>query len=98
MSRELYVYYRVAAADAGAAQAAVAALFAQLRRDHPALSARLLRRPPADAPAEQTWMEVYAQPGAGVDAALQARIEAAAHATLGALVRGERHAEVFTAF
>lgn len=94
--RELYVYYRVPRATVVSAHAAVTAAQAALRADHPGLLARLLRRDgalPADA---QTWMETYTRPvsAAGVDAALQAAIDAAA-APLLAFIDGPRHVEAF---
>ena len=42
--RELFVYYRVRAAQAGAAHCAALAFQGALRVGHPALTARLLRR------------------------------------------------------
>ncbi len=97
--RELYVYYRVAPARADAARAVVTEAQAGLRTRHPGLVARLLRRADAaDPAASQTWMETYALPGSaeGVDAAVQAQVEAALAATLG-LIDGVRHAEAFSA-
>jgi hypothetical protein len=92
--REIYVYYRVAAADAGALAVQVRALQAALRASHRGLQARLLRRPVV--PGElQTWMEVYAIPG-GVSEELQGKIEAAAAPLLPSLA-GARHCEVFEA-
>ena len=97
--RELFVYYRVLASDSVAAQTALQAMQARLRARHPGLLARLLHRPDAQDGVE-TWMETYAFPadhgGDGVDASLQATIEAeaAAHA---ALIAGPRHTEVFIA-
>ena len=73
--RELFVYYRVRSAQAGAAHRAALAFQGELRSRHPALMARLLRRDEntvqgidsdsdiANATAtasEQTWMETYA--------------------------------------
>ena len=94
--RELFVYYRVAPATADEAHAAATALQAALHAAHPGLQARLLRRDngPADA---ETWMETYALPSSpgGVDAALQATIEAAAAAALAVFIDGARHVEAF---
>lgn len=97
--RELFVYYRVATADALAAQAQVQALHAELRALAPRLECRLLRRPEA-AGGEQTWMETYAidpmhEPG-GVSAELQAEIEACAARRV-TRIAGPRHVEVFVA-
>lgn len=95
--RELFVYYRVAAAQAAIAHAQVQALHAELRAVAPELNARLLRRP--DEPAgQQTWMETYsvdpALDAAGVSVELQAEIEAHAARLLGTIA-GPRHVEVF---
>ena len=98
--RELFVYYRVNAADADAARAAVLACQSRLRSRHPELSARLLRRP-GEIDGRQTWMETYAvdssRAPAGVDVELQAAIEAEAAAALPRWLDGPRHTEVFTA-
>ncbi len=94
--RELYVYYPVAAASAAQARIQVAALHAELRAYAPQVRARLLMRPVKDEE-DQTWMEIYtstATPGEGIDAALQAGIEARASRTLTA-ISGPRHVEVF---
>ena len=98
--RELFVYYRVAAASAHGARAAVDALQAALRAAHPGLEARLLcRRGDGPAGGVETWMETYARPGTpgGVDAALQQAIEEGAAAALAAWVDGARHGEAFEA-
>ena len=98
--RELFVYYRVAAASAQGARAAVEALQAALREAHPGLEARLLRRR-GDGPdaSVETWMETYARPAApdGVDAALQRAIEEGAATVLAAWVDCARHVEAFEA-
>jgi len=93
--RELFVYYRVDAANAAAARRAVLAMHDRLRGVHPGLDARLLIRA-GDGSAPQTWMETYAVPGAadGVDADIEASIEAEA-ASWSHLVDGPRHAEAF---
>jgi hypothetical protein len=106
--RELYIYYRVAEAHAASAHAAVIAMQADLRRAHPQLRTRLLRR--ADTVGEpQTWMETYAvdATGAGgasstdaphgIGATLQAAIELAALA-LQPWLASPRHVEAFEAF
>lgn len=90
--RELFVYYRVRSNKAAAARAAVLRLHAQLRCDHPQLSARLLRRPDEEN-GLQTWMEIY-MAELGITDDIQARIEAGAHALL-PLLAGPRHTEVF---
>jgi hypothetical protein len=92
--RELFVYYRVAEADLGAAAHAVGAFQAALRGRHPALQAKLLRRPELTE-GRATLMEVYAQAGAdGVDADLQADIERHAQ-VLQPWLQGPRRVEVF---
>lgn len=95
-AHELFVYYRVAPADAQHAAAAVHTMQAGLRASWPGLQARLLRRPEPTPQGELTFMEVYARPGwpAGVDAPLRAEIEAAATA-LAPWLAGARHTEVF---
>ena len=95
--RELFVYYRVDAANASAAGRAVAAMQERLRHAHPGLVARLLSRAGSDS-AEQTWMETYALPASagGIDAGIEAAIEAAA-ADWRSLVAGPRHVEAFLA-
>ena len=97
--RELFVYYRVPAAGARAAQATAIAAQAALRAAHPGLVARLLRRDDgvdAGQAAAATWMETYARPCVppGVDEALQSAIESAC-APLLALIDGARHVEAF---
>ncbi len=97
--RELFVYYRVRAAEAEAAFAFVRELHARLALEHPGLHGRLLRRPEEpDGP--QTWMETFAvdprQAPNGVDTDLQSAIEAAA-APLLPLIDGARHTEAFVA-
>lgn len=101
MPRELYVYYRVATRDADALRLAVSAMHDRLRRAHPGLQARLLRRMDALA-GEDTWMETYAMPASigvpeaagGVTDVLCARIEREA-AAWQHLLAGPRHAEAF---
>lgn len=66
-----------------------------LRAAHPDLVTRLLKRD-GDATQSKTWMKTYALSKAGgIDAALQADIEAAAMPLQG-LIDGDRHVEVFT--
>ncbi|PPE70642.1 DUF4936 family protein [Caldimonas thermodepolymerans] len=90
--RALFIYYRIASADAGAARPAVEAMHAALRRRHPELEAALWRRP-QEKDGVQTWMEIYAHPQ-GVSEALEAEIEEAAR-TLSPWLQGARHVEVF---
>ena len=125
--RELFVYYRVRAAQAGAARRTALAFQAELGLRYPALTARLLRRDEGevidtgigksvgtsvdknidknashdnDRGRDATWMETYLiDPridAAGVSAALQAEIEAAAR-VLEPFLNGTRHTEVFIA-
>jgi hypothetical protein len=97
--RELYVYYRVPAPALARAEREVAELQADLRRGHPGLRARWLRRP-AEPGETQTWMETYAvDPAvapAGVDAALEQAIATAAAQRLTG-IDGSLHVEVFLA-
>jgi hypothetical protein len=91
--QELFVYYRAAPRDAAALESAVRRMQAALTRQHPGLSARLLRRPePRDG--FVTWMEAYAWPAAdGPDAVAQA--VSAAAAPLAGWIVGPRHVEHF---
>lgn len=94
--RELFIYYRIHAAQAERARAAVLDFQARLRARHPALSTQLYQRTDqsTDLP---TWMETYALrdlQGRGVDDALQAEIEAEAACLAGAIA-GTRHTESF---
>lgn len=85
---ELYVYYRVARADAVAAHAQVEAAQARLRSALPGLEARLLRRSD-DAGRDPTWMEIY-RLKAGLDDAACAQVDAVMrdwpHARIGARI------------
>lgn len=56
---ELFVYYKVAQSQAGAAQQQIHALQAALRLQWPGLDARLLQRGDLAADGPQTWMETY---------------------------------------
>jgi Domain of unknown function (DUF4936) len=98
--REIYVYYRIRAADGAAATSAVTACHRALRARHPALRTRLLQRSEGTGDV-QTWMEVYAidgpNAGSGIDAYVLADIERSASAALAAWTDGERHTEVFEA-
>lgn len=97
--RELYIYYRVPVRLAAALLEQVTRMQDDLGSHHPGLKSRLLRRADALSPAtsgaalaEETWMEIYMHPQ-GIDAALQAAIEAAAREQL--TLPGARHIEVF---
>jgi len=94
MNHELYIYYRVRAREASAAQAAVLQMQSALRAAYPALVARWLRRPDEDQ-GLQTWMETYAI-DAGITDAMRAHIEAQA-LVLRSFIDGPRHTEVFVA-
>ena len=90
---QVFVYYRVRAADAAAAIAAVRAGQAHLRLSLPGLACTLSRR--ADDAAEHlTLMETYAHADA-VTAAAQRDIERQMRAAIEAWLIGERHIEVF---
>ncbi len=94
--RELFVYYRIRPAAESLARVIVLDFQRELMRQHPHLSARLLRKDEAPNGAP-TWMETYAMNPPherGIDAALQATIERLA-APLQACVDGERHVEAF---
>ena len=94
---QLYVYYRVAPPQAGAAAAAAQALQHELMSKQPGLHCGLLQRadPGAGSGANTvTLMEVYTLEG-GIGAALAAEIERVASARMGHLVQGVRHVEVF---
>jgi hypothetical protein len=87
---DLYVYYKLQAADAPALAPRVRALQARLA-DDTGVRPQLKRRPGA-ADGLQTWMEVYP----AVDAEFTARLAAAADAAgIGALLAGPRRTEVF---
>ncbi|HEX6722510.1 MAG TPA: DUF4936 family protein [Burkholderiaceae bacterium] len=89
--RELYVYYRVAAAHWRDAAHAVAQWQQQMGASHPRLVARVLRRPETRDGAV-TLMEVYG----GIDAAFEAAIAHGAPA-LEPWLLGERRIERFDA-
>lgn len=90
--RELYIYYTVTSANSAGARSAVEAFQNDLRRRHPTLLARLLKRP-GTALDLQTWMETYASPG-GVSDDMERDIEEAARA-LEPFITGSRNVEVF---
>lgn len=93
LPRTLFVYYRVAEADAAAAADAIKQCQAELSMAHPGLRCQLWRRPEAST-SEVTVMESYAAPD-GIDEALAQRIEAQATLALLPWLRGTRHTEVF---
>ena len=103
MARELFVYWKIAREQAGAAHAAAVDLLQTLRNTHPALESRLMRR--ADEADEgdkaskaseiATFMETYSARPVGVTPAMQAAIEAQAHLAFATLGHPARHVEVF---
>lgn len=96
--RRLFIYWRVAAADAHAAAQAVRALHGQWRALYPGLRAELFVREDL-AIADTTLMETYAMEtgvsNGGVSPELHASIEAAAEETTRTWRHGQRHVEVF---
>lgn len=95
MQHELFIYYRAPVQHAEALSDAVHRMQDTLRRAHPGLQARLLRRADIDGHAiDPTWMETYALPTVLEPAAFTAAIALAAQALSPWLV-GERHVEHF---
>lgn len=92
MSRQLYVYYRVAEADLPAVAHAVRDCQSSLMQASPGLRCELLRRPELRE-GQFTLMEIY-QSADGIDNAQQTRIDAALEA-LNLPLAGPRHTEVF---
>lgn len=95
--RELFIYYRSRAERSAEVAERIHAFQAGLCRRHPALRARVLRRPESR-DGWQTWMEIYSTDTMhgpdGVSAALQQDIEAQAE-VLRDCIEGGRHTEVF---
>ena len=96
---QLYVYYRVAQAQAAEAIDAVNALHAELAAQQRGLQCSVLQRAGGSAATvadSLTLMEVYRlEGGVGIGAALAAQIDRSAQVRLGAWLLGERHVEVF---
>jgi hypothetical protein len=92
--RRLYVYYRVARADARAVVDAVHALQGQWQSAQPALQCTVLRRDDDGSGDDVTLMETYCT-AAGVSPDWQARIEREARAALAPWRCTPRHVEVF---
>lgn len=88
---DLYIYYKVAAADAAPLQPAVHAMQAALAATH-GICGQLKRRPQAQ-DGVQTWMEVYPAVPDGFAAALAQAVTAA---DLARWISGARHMECFT--
>ena len=111
--RELFVYYRVRAAQAGAARCVVLAFQGELSLRHPALTARLLRRDESAIQgsandsakdsakdSEQTWMETYTLDSRTHAGGVSETLQAeieAAACALAPFIHGARHTEVFIA-
>lgn len=94
--RELFIYWKTAAAQADAAAHGAAAWQAELRREFPGLAAALYRRADAaglTAPATATLMETYA--GGALDPALERRIVSEGDARLQRWLDGPRKVEIF---
>jgi len=96
-ARELFIYWRTAAAGTTAAEREAARWQAELCREHPGLRAALYRRTDASAPGVSptttTVMETYAGPS--LDAALEARIVSEGQARLAPWLEGPRKVEAF---
>jgi len=88
---DLYVYYKVQAAQAAGLQGAVIAMQSALSAAH-GVAAQLKRRPQA-AEGMQTWMEVY--PAVAGHSFLAALDAAVAQAGLAQWIAGPRHVEIF---
>jgi hypothetical protein len=96
---DLYIYYRVARAQAPQLQTQVNAMQALLRREHK-ISAALKRRPrPDNGPdvadpvqAPDTWMEVYLAVPDDFENTVDRAFDAAGYT---ALIDGTRHIEYF---
>ena len=91
---DLYVYYRVAPADAQALKQKVPAMQAALARAH-ALRTAFKQRPETGA-GLLTFMEVYSGMAPQRFAQVAQEVEQAAQAAgLAGLIQGERHNEIF---
>lgn len=87
---DLYVYYRVSAANAGALRKQIAALQTALSAEWQV--ATDIKRRPELQDQLQTWMEIYRSVPDGFLPALQAAV---AHAGMSSLIDGDRHVETF---
>lgn len=93
---ELYIYYRVKAADALPFLEAVGRLRKDIALLRPGMRMRMLRRDEVTGePEHHTWMEIHDHPGQGIDAMAQQSIEALAARHLAGLIVGTRHVERF---
>ncbi|MNR76217.1 hypothetical protein D3C72_68740 [compost metagenome] len=87
---DLYIYYRVAVAEAAVLRAKVLTMQDNLARLHGIRTA--LKRRPEEQDGKHTWMEVYLD----VPAAFAAELEQAVQAQqLWSLIDGKRHTEQF---
>ncbi len=85
---DVYVYYRVASADAAQLRPRVLAMQAALASSHGVSTA--LKRRPEEKDEQQTWMEVYCSvPEHFISALAHASEQLSSHAI------GERHVEIF---
>lgn len=87
---DLYIYYRVRAADAEVLRRHVTRMQTELTTRHH-VTAGLKRRPEAT-DGMHTWMEVYADVPPGFEASLA---QAVTDAELGQWIVGRRHTEYF---
>jgi hypothetical protein len=101
LTRELFIYWRVASADLAEAMAALHRFHDRLRQMYPGLQAgRYLRSDRAgatsgaDADQAATVLETYAD-GQGVDEAMAATIRTEGESALGRLALGQRTVEAF---
>jgi hypothetical protein len=93
---EWYLYWKLPAAEAAVAVAALRLWQDALRRQHPGLQARLLRRSDEREPGQQTWMETYRHPdGMAPGSTLGRLIREEGDALLAAHGAPRRHLEVF---
>ena len=96
LSRELFIYWRVAPLDLDAAARAMASFQAALRLRHDGLQARLYLRSDdlGQVGEKATLMETYKVAG-GVDEQLQTAIVLGGAQASAAWCQGPRHVEVF---
>ena len=92
--REVFVYFKVAKTQAPMVAQAVRAMQGALRAEQSGLSTRLLIRNEEDSKEQATLMEIYTHER-GIDASLQAEIDASASHALRPWLVGQRHVEVF---
>ncbi len=90
MSRDLFIYYRVATANTNTMQKKIADMQAALREQWP-VSTALKRRPELKDGCE-TWMEIYMRVPDDFPAALELAV---GQAQVLALTEGHRHIETF---